>query len=146
MLDDHLWWPFCSALKPGEQALGPLPDAGDVHGSWLAGVRQTPLLLGKAPLRSAHNFGWAAAFRNVFSSTSARQNTPWMQALRDARQISAATSHALAQGHVSTKARRSGSWHTQGRLRILLEVHATYVSSSQTDKHVLSELFNHPRH
>lgn len=67
MLDDHLWWPVCSALKPGDQALGPLPYAGDVHGSWLGGVRQHPLLLGKALLKSAHNFGWGARFLNVFS-------------------------------------------------------------------------------
>lgn len=62
MHDDHLWWPVGFALKPGGQALGPLPYAGDVKGFWAGRGQQRPLLLGKARLRSGHNFGWAQCF------------------------------------------------------------------------------------
>lgn len=47
MLDVHLRWPVGLAPKAGGQALGPLPDAGDVDG-----FRRDPLLLGEAPLSS----------------------------------------------------------------------------------------------
>lgn len=62
MHDDHLWWPVGFALKLGDQALGPLPYAGDGNGFWLGRVRQHPFLLGKAPLRSGHNYGWGQCF------------------------------------------------------------------------------------
>lgn len=66
MHDDHLRWPVGSALKPGDQALGPLPYAGDVNGFWLGRVRRNPLLLGKAPLRSGQDFGLGAMFLSFF--------------------------------------------------------------------------------
>lgn len=101
MHDDHLWWPVGSALKAGGQALGPLPYAGDVNGFRLARMEQHPLLLGRAPLSSGHNFGWAQRFGFCFYfifflSVSAQQNTSQgadRQALWDARRISIATSH-----------------------------------------------------
>lgn len=54
MHDDHLWWCVGFALKPGDQALSPLPYARYVNGLWVDQVQRHPFLLGKAPLRFCH--------------------------------------------------------------------------------------------
>lgn len=44
MRGDHLWWPFGFALKPGDEALGPLLYARYVYGSRVCQVQWDPLL------------------------------------------------------------------------------------------------------
>lgn len=99
MHDDHLRWPVGSALKPGDQALGPLPYAGDVNGFWLGRGRRNPLLLGKAPLRSGQDFGLGGNASEVFFFIS--QCTT--EHAVDAWRTSIAASHTIAQAKVSRK-------------------------------------------
>lgn len=55
MHEDHLWWLVGFALKPGDEALGPLLYAGYVNRFQVTQVQRHPLLLGIAPLRFHHN-------------------------------------------------------------------------------------------
>lgn len=98
MHGDHLCWPVGSALKAGGQALGPLPYAGDENG-FSARAEQHPLLLGKAPLRSGHNAGWAQFFFFFSINECTTEHTMGRrQVLWDAWCVSIATSHAITRG------------------------------------------------
>lgn len=81
MHGDHLGGPVRFALKPGDQALGPLPYAGYVNGLWVAQAQRRPLLLGKAPLTRGHTVVRAA---HSFGNSSSNKNTVRTQALWDA--------------------------------------------------------------